>query len=136
MTERTVGDLVEAADLGSLASLPVFFGGPVGRDRITFAHFRWRTEAQSIECNTGLELEEARSLMLQKSGIVRAFVGYSGWSGGQLEREMEEGAWKICSFTRHMMDERLIQGLWPFFIADDTRWHKLLAYLPRLPELN
>ena len=36
-TENTVADLLPAGEIGELANLPVFVGGPVGQDQLTFA---------------------------------------------------------------------------------------------------
>ena len=39
-TGKTVGELLPEKELGLLGKTPVFVGGPVGRDQLTFASFR------------------------------------------------------------------------------------------------
>jgi putative transcriptional regulator len=38
--------------------------------------------------------------------------GYSGWSGGQLEHEMEEGAWLALPYEEDLAFSASIDGLW------------------------
>ncbi len=44
---------------------------------------------------TNLSLDEVAALSADQPGSVRAFVGYSGWSAGQLEGELEQKAWVL-----------------------------------------
>src|SRR5262249_55225850 len=76
-TDNTVGDLLPGADMGVLAELPVFVGGPVGQDQLVFALFTRHGASQIIECKPHLEIEQAREWAEKSPGAVRAFVGYS-----------------------------------------------------------
>ncbi len=67
------------------------------------------------------------ALVADGSEPVRVFAGYAGWGGGQLEEELEEGAWVVATATsqfvfgdgdtlwtkasRHVADERLVTAL-------------------------
>ncbi|GAB3691885.1 YqgE/AlgH family protein [Angustibacter aerolatus] len=67
---------------------------------------------------------------------VRVFAGYAGWSGGQLEREVDEGSWYVVDGEPRD----------PFTDAPDDLWRTVLrrqpgdlAYLatyPQEPEHN
>ena len=84
-TEKTVGELLPEHELGELGDLPVFIGGPVARDQLTFAAFRW--EPDGLRVRTHLLLDEARELVEEGGGSVRAsLMGYAGWS--------QEGNWR------------------------------------------
>lgn len=45
-------------------------------------------------------------------GIFRLFVGYAGWSAGQLEGEIEEGAWRIVPAGAPALFTGGHAGLW------------------------
>ena len=42
----------------------------------------------------------------------RLVFGYSGWSAGQLEREMEEGAWLALPYAEDLAFSASIDDLW------------------------
>lgn len=135
-TDKTVADLIDEPGLGPLGKVPVFFGGPVGRDKITFAAFRWRTEAQSVECRVSLDLDEARDAALDSDTVVRAFLGYAGWTGGQLETELEQKAWVVQKPDQDVLDPELCKQLWFNIMQNYGPWFRLLASAPDDPSLN
>jgi len=132
--EKTVAELLPEHELGALATLPVFFGGPVARDQLTFACFQWVDDTLSIR--THLLLDEARELADDAIGSVRAFLGYSGWSKGQLEAELAQKAWLAQKPDRDIMDIGKCLELWPTIMRDQGPWFRLLAAAPDDPSLN
>src|SRR5690606_1584174 len=40
--------------------------------------------------------DQLKELVQQTEGPLRFFVGYAGWSAGQLERELREGSWLVA----------------------------------------
>ena len=134
-TEKTVGDLLpEHEELGLLGELPVFIGGPVARDQLTFAAFQWIDDVLSIR--THLLLDEARELAGDGNGTVRAFLGYAGWSKGQLEAELEQKAWLVQKPDEDIMDIEKCLELWPTIMREQGPWFRLLAAAPDDPSLN
>jgi putative transcriptional regulator len=69
------------------------------------------------------------------SGL-RIFAGYAGWSGGQLEGEIDEGAWYVVdaeardAFTDHP------ERLWPEVLRRQRGELALLSTFPEDPGLN
>lgn len=135
-TDKTVGDLVDEPALGALARVPVFFGGPVGADKLTFASFRWRTESQAVEFRINIDMEEAKELVLESDTVVRGFIGYAGWSGGQLEGELEQKAWVVQKPDRDVLDSETCKHLWFSIMENYGPWFRLLASAPDDPSLN
>ncbi len=135
--DKTVGDLLTLPDLGALAAIPVFSGGPVSRDRMTFAVFAWKRETQTVACRLNVELEEAKELAEDDGdAVVRAFVGYAGWSGGQLEAELEQKSWVVQKPDREVLDPESCKQMWAATIRTYGPWFRLLAEEPDDPTLN
>jgi len=82
------------------SSYLVYEGGPVQTDLMQ-AMFRSRTKPDNSQPVVGDVYETANSDAIEKmagaSGPERfhAYIGYCGWSGGQLENEVQLGAWAV-----------------------------------------
>ena len=84
----------------------MFVGGPVGRDSVICvarvpAPAALQAVAgddvwQAVSADLGtLDLDTDADRLDDTVGELRIFVGYSGWSGGQLEAEMLAGGWWV-----------------------------------------
>jgi putative transcriptional regulator len=135
-TGKTVVDFLPDKTLGSVAQVPVFFGGPVATDQLTFATFRWDAQAETIRCQTHLALEDAWEFTDDEKCSVRAFIGYSGWSSGQLEEELSQRAWLVQKPDRDLLDAAHSETLWQAIMREQGPWFKLLAEAPDDPSLN
>ena len=99
--ELTLSDLFEE-DFDFKGKVTV--GGPVSIDRIDFLHTMGdvipgsRHVIDNIfwggDFNVVLKLLRSRSLDENK---IRFFIGYSGWSKGQLDREIENNYWLVSN---------------------------------------
>lgn len=67
---------------------------------------------------------------------IRAFVGYSGWSEGQLEGELEQKAWIPHKPEKVVIDLSEVDGLWKSLIRDLSPYYKLVADEPDDISLN
>ena len=133
-TERTVGELLPGHELGLLGEMPVFIGGPVGRDQLTFAAFQWADD--TLRVRTHLLLDEAREIAADGLGSIRAFLGYAGWSQGQLETELDQKAWLVQKPDEAILDIEKCMALWPTIMREQGPWFRLLAAAPDDPSLN
>src|SRR2546428_3062272 len=97
--DKQVADLVSETPPAGLARVPVFLGGPVGRNQLMFAAFEWQ-KGEGLKLNHNVNLEEASHLLNNDPSSVRAFVGYAGWGAGQLEAEMKQNAWLLQKPSR------------------------------------
>src|SRR5919109_1669198 len=83
--DRQVADLVNETPPAGLAEVPVFLGGPVGKNQLMFAAFEWQ-KGKGLEFNHNVALEAANDGAGEKNLVtICAFVGYAGWGAGQLE---------------------------------------------------
>jgi putative transcriptional regulator len=125
--DKTVRDIIPTAQLSRLADVPVFAGGPVSPDKLAFASFSWKK--RGLVCQTHLTVEDAVEEH-ESGGTVRAFIGYSGWSQGQLERELEKHAWVVTPPPQLLLDdEDTTDGslLWTRIMTSLGPVHELIA---------
>src|SRR5262249_16998779 len=108
-------------DWSSLAANPatVFVGGPVSRSSV-IALAR-RTDAADLDDDVftpilgrlGVVDLTSDAVLVSLSLVdVRVFAGYAGWGGGQLESEIDQGAWWVvdADTTDAMSDDP--ENLW------------------------
>ena len=83
--------------------------------------------------------DHLRELVAETDFPVRFYVGYAGWSGGQLEHELDEGSWLTVPATFDLI-----------FDIDEESWEKLtkeiassvllsalkIKHVPKDPSLN
>jgi len=133
--DKQVSDLLPDEELGPLAEIPVFLGGPVGTDKLAFAALRWNAKKGELQCTTHLSTEQAIE-EIRKGRVVRGFVGYSGWSEGQLESELEQNSWINCPPIASVLTNQKPANLWHSILDDLGPYYRLLARMPSDPSLN
>src|SRR6266480_2119857 len=133
--DKQVADLVNDEPPAGLANVPVFLGGPVGRNQLMFAAFEWQ-KAEGLKINHNVNLEEASQLLNNDPSSVRAFVGYAGWGAGQLEAEMKQNAWLLQKPSPSVLKLDRLPKLWFDIMRTLGPWYKLLAAAPDDPSLN
>ena len=105
-------------------SIPVFLGGPVAENGLFYLHTFMDIES-SEEILPGLffggdltEIFELLNADEKNKEKVRFFIGYSGWSKGQLAQEIKERAW-IC--VNNITIETLLS------VPVSTLWKKCMS---------
>jgi putative transcriptional regulator len=136
-------DLAEALpEWGGLALDPavVFVGGPVQTGSLIGLAAAW-TDAQ-VEGWTPLigrvgavDLEHPDALA-PGVGEVRIFSGYAGWGAGQLEGELEVGAWFVLDAAPDDAFSPQPDRLWRTVLRRQGGRMALMAGYPEDPELN
>jgi len=127
---NTVAELLPNKDLGMLSRVPVFLGGPVATDQLVFAAFQWHEETERMICRPHLVIDEAAEIVHDETTIVRAFVGYAGWSKGQLEGELAQRTWLVRPAARDTLDLERCPTLWRDITSTFGPWFRLLAEAP------
>lgn len=104
---------------------PVYVGGPVGNDRLSFLHTLGDVVPGSQQVMPGLWLggnfDEALQLVDDNplpEGMIRFFIGYSGWTPGQLEQEIDDHVWAVAAPPADAA--QLLTG------AGDAYWHRVV----------
>lgn len=133
--DKQVADLVSETPPQGLADVPVFLGGPVGRNQLMFAAFEWE-KGQGLKINHSVNVDEASAIADTDPASICAFVGYAGWGAGQLEAEMKQKAWVLQKPRRAMLNPKRLPNLWFDIMKKLGPWYKMLAAAPDDPSLN
>ncbi len=99
-TKSSLRDVLDASgDCG--AKVPLYCGGPLSHDRLFYIHTLGpdiipESSLYAPGLYIGGDLDSALSYVRDgypTEGCIRFFIGYSGWSRGQLEEEMMANTW-------------------------------------------
>jgi putative transcriptional regulator len=109
----------------------------VNPDQLIFAAFRWRSQRQLFECRHHIPLDEAARLATGRHYTVRAFIGYSGWSAGQLEGELAQRAWLVRKVDQEdLLEIERAPLIWRELAGTFGPWFRMVAEAPDDPSLN
>lgn len=129
---KTLGDIVTDAALPEfLRPLPLHFGGPVQNDQFLLALFTLDPGTHRFSCDINPEADEIREQVQSGHGILRAYIGYSGWGEGQLAGECARDDWVWTPSDAAMISSDSLRGLWELYHSGDTRWTALRDQFPR-----
>lgn len=133
--DKQVCDIVSETPPPALADVPVFLGGPVGSNQLLFAAFEWEN-GEALKLNHNVEIDDANERAGDDPASIRAFVGYAGWSAGQLEAEMKQNSWILHKPEPDALHPDRLPKLWFDIMRDLGPWYKMLAAAPDDPSLN
>jgi putative transcriptional regulator len=131
---KRLGELSGDFALGPLAGVPLFNGGPVQTEQLVLA--AWQTCSDGFRLHFGIEPDKAQQLLAEEGTHVRAFLGYSGWSAGQLENEMRQRTWVVADVPEDLLTHPQDDSLWREVLGREGAEWRLLAGEPDDPELN
>jgi putative transcriptional regulator len=132
--DKKLGELDGAFALGTLAGVPLFSGGPVQTDQLLLV--AWQSQVDGFRLHFGIEPERATQLMSEEGTVMRAFLGYSGWSGGQLEKELKHDTWIVTDVPGDLLSHKQDNELWRWVLGGLGEEWRLLAEEPEDTSLN
>ncbi len=132
--DRRLGELNGDFALGPLAGVPLFKGGPVHPEQLILA--AWQAHEDGFRLHFGVEPEKAIELLSEKNAQVRAFLGYSGWTAGQLENEMKQNTWVVATVPEDLLTQPQTDALWRTVLGREGAEWRLLAEEPDDPADN
>lgn len=138
-TTLTLGDLLPELYTPSLS---IYKGGPVQEDTLHMIHrIPEKLGGNKIATDVfwGGSYEALQRIITENDyqpGDMRLFVGYSGWSPGQLERELEEGSWIVSNMSEDLLFDVKPENVWKEAINRLGKNYAYLANMPTDPQLN
>jgi len=93
-TGRTLGEMYPDQSFHKLSDIEIYEGGPVDHEQLILTAWKWDAQESSHKMFFGITSEHAMELAdSDESVLIRGYLGYAGWSAGQLEMEMESKSW-------------------------------------------
>jgi len=118
-------------------------GGPVAPDTLHYLHNLGDSVPGSVYIDQNIfwggDIDSIRELIkegkIQRSQI-RFFLGYSGWSAGQLERELKEDSWVIAKVKSDIIMNNRGDNTWKNVLRSLQNKYRMWADFPDSPDLN
>lgn len=139
-TEHLLGELIAGVEM---SDFPVYYGGPVQQDTIHFIHQCPNLIPGGEEVIDGIywggdfeivtDLVKANRL---RSRDIRFFIGYSGWSGNQLQDEMTAKSWILSESNRKLIFATDAAEIWKAALQHLGGDFVQLINYPIDPQLN
>jgi putative transcriptional regulator len=117
---------------------PVYVGGPVELNTVMALLKTASKPENSTRVFNDVFLISNRDLLKAtlasgaESSVFHAYVGYAGWGAGQLEHEVDLGAWHIMPADAATVFHSDPDSVWPRLIG---RTETQVARVPRIPRI-
>ena len=123
--------------------IPVYYGGPVQVDSIHFLHQYPEEIPGGQEIVKGVywggDFDAVVNLVKDPgfdAGKIRFYIGYSGWSEGQLTEELKEKTWLTVKATRKLIFHNNYTELWKDSLKHLGGDYEIMVNFPIDPQLN
>ncbi len=133
----------EISELLSGQSPRLFLGGPVQPDTLHYVHDLAGLISGGTSIGDGVvwggEFTSVQSLSANQTldeQPIRFFLGYSGWSAGQLEEELARNDWIVAPLQRRFVFETGPDEMWSSVLSSLGGEYRLFANFPSDPRLN
>lgn len=138
-TQLTLNDILPEV---TMPDFHIYQGGPVQLDTLHMIH-------RTPEILGGNEIAkgvywggsyEAMQAIMEANDYdpenLKMYVGYSGWTEGQLDREMKDGSWIVTDAIPKLIFDTAPDQMWKEAIRLLGKDHAYLANMPLNPQLN
>ncbi|UAA39792.1 YqgE/AlgH family protein [Paraneptunicella aestuarii] len=99
------------------ANNPVMMGGPVSRDRGFILHSTQIGWSSSMKLDSEIMITTSKDILDvigndqgPEDSIIA--LGYSGWSAGQLEKELEDNSWLTVEADKNILFKVPVENKW------------------------
>jgi len=133
---KTFGEVAVKKQSGPLGAAGLFYGGPVAVDHVTIASLLWQKQTSGVAFQNFTTENDDMEIGPEWQPGLRVFVGYAGWSKGQLEGEIAQKAWLVLPPARELIEMEDPHNAWRNIMRHSGPLMKLLGEAPDDPELN
>jgi putative transcriptional regulator len=130
-SSATLGDALSGQFPDALRSLPLFVGGPVETQALSYLHADLLMPDANVMpgLSLGHALDDLVELGQEASLIrrVKVFAGYAGWAAGQLEEEMQREAWLTHPASIDLVFSDAPDQLWQRIVSRKGWIYRLMA---------
>lgn len=136
-------DINEVLSDFSAKPFPLYSGGPVAIERLFFLHQLGDVISESEKIIEGVfwsgnenDLASYFKNPTFDESKIRAFLGYSGWEPGQLEKEIESGSWAVTDLNHELIFNDDSTLLWNEVVKTLAEDFHIWLNFPNDPLLN
>lgn len=123
--------------------IPVYRGGPVQTDTLHYLHKypEYFPDAVNVtdDIYWGGDFELLKNFIKNETinpDKIKLFLGYSGWSAGQLDTEMEENTWLTVPADSSLIFDTPPAEIWNASLTRLGGKYKMMVHFPTDPQLN
>jgi len=125
--------------------IPVYLGGPVSSNRLFFIHSLGESIIpNTLKINDSLyfdgDFEAVKKYIIEGNSIegkIKFFIGYSGWTKGQLGTEIKENSWLVSQkVNNHIALLAEDESYWKLSLELLGEKYKAWTKYPKDPHLN
>ena len=123
--------------------IPVYYGGPVQMNTIHFLHRYNDIIPGGVEVMKGVywggDFDSVIDLINSgkaETEKIRFYIGYSGWSPGQLDTEMNEKTWLTVEAARALIFHPNAEDIWKDSLKHLGGEYEMMINFPIDPQLN
>ena len=133
-TDKKVGEALVADLPDTLKEQPLFLGGPVQPQAMSYLHADIFLPDANVLPN--LNLDHSLDDLVELGGSfsptqqLKVFAGYAGWSPGQLDDEMRRGAWLTHPASVELVFGGDDKNLWASLVRNMGWQYRLLSEQP------
>ena len=142
-TQLKAPDLFSDIDILRSYNAKIYMGGPVSQSMVFYLY---RSAKDVIDLDKicsgvylGSNLETLESLYLDIENPeenIRFYLGYSGWSDGQLDGEMEQNSWLVQDANEQFVFLDSENLIWPKAVNSLGEKYQYLTKAPVNPQWN
>ena len=141
LSEYTLSDIMPDINY---SEMQLYKGGPVGNNTLHFIHRCPDKIEGGIEITNGIywggDFEIVKGLINNyqlTDNDIRFFIGYSGWTEGQLDDELQEDTWMVTDkFNSDVLFSHNEETLWKQTVVSMGQRYAHIANFPENPTLN
>jgi putative transcriptional regulator len=118
-------------------------GGPVAPDTLHYIHSLGNIIPNSLEINNNIfwggDIDAIRYVIRigkARANQIKFFLGYSGWTAGQLAQELNENSWVSALPKPDFVMNNYGDDAWKQVLMNLNKKYRIWADFPESPEMN